>query len=402
MAAVLILKVLEKQGMTLEPSKDHVEYGFSEHERCIVTNDGYMGSLARKVGSLVAAEPQGAQAIELAEYLSALNEARMSVICRGADPGKAQVIMVAGIMNYTRRSVIDKGLWRLLYTPKCNGGYGFWATKTWYSSVHSEPLRITTRTKIKRGGRFGPIGSAGMTDKYLSKLCAVHGFAVSEILDIRDEMVADSGLVGLGPQKFGNRRYKNVEEVVRRGKLMKLKPFYAPKLNSIATDIATHISRELITLCKDPHSLRHCNIKTPAEVLEDGLRRSGCMNLKLYMRLHRIESKVNAIKLLTNNHEHEHCNRMMHKLWAKGDQIALLFVEGKINCTFWSARCKINVEIAALVRKFVLYWMARSDARIDVKLYRQLSVRVKWDTLSVMIGMQVWDAVAPTLGRLVY
>jgi hypothetical protein len=331
LAAIVILKSLEASGMEMEPSKDHVEYGFSEHERCIVTDNGYGGCLMRRVGSLVAAEPQGAQALTMHECLSSLNEARMSLVCRGVEPDRALVIFKAGVQTYMRTDALDGGIWRLCHVPKCNGGFGLWSTRTKYSTAHGELPEVKTRLRIKVSGRFAKFGSAKMTDTMLRDLCARHGVEPSEIKEIRDEMVGESAVVGLGPQKYGKRRWLNAQELAQRGAKLKLKVAYNVGMNHTARVIAIHVTRELKALLHNPHKLRHCGIYSPAECVANELAKTGCMNMQLYMILNRIKSKTAAMRKLTNVVEGENSQKMLDRLWTKGADVAMLFLEGKLN-----------------------------------------------------------------------
>jgi hypothetical protein len=402
LVALLVLKCLERSGMEIESSKDHVEYGFSEHERCIVTSAGYGGSLARKVGAIVAAEPQGSLALTLEEALQNFNEARMCLVCRGVEPGKALAMFEAGLRTYMDASHVDSNIWRLCHIPKVNGGYGLWSTKKYYATAHGALPAVETRVKIKRQGTFGQIGSAKMTDTYLRHICESYGKEVSDVLSIRDTMVGDSGLVGLGPQRYGSRRFANLKAISKRGAEMVVKPMYAVSLNASAKVIATHVLQELRRLIREPHTLRHCGLKTPAQCIDEALSKSGCLNLALYMALNDIHNRRAALRGLSAHPEGEVNERMMERLWAKGDEIAMLFLEDKLPCAFWSVSCRINGEIATLIQRMVIYWLARSALHPSLVFPKQLPQRVAWDILAVMVAKEVWRETADILHKLTY
>jgi hypothetical protein len=312
------------------------------------------------------------------------------------------VLFKASLMTYQDVGKLDNNVFKLCEIPKACGGYGLWATRRIVANAHKPPPIVTTRVKIKAEARFGPWGSANMTDTFLDRICVQHNVTRETVLDIRNEMVADSLLTGLGPQRYGRRRHVNTDQVSQHGKGIKIKPAYNVKLNPQAMLLVEHIANELLVLRREPHSLRHAGLMTPDEMVASAISKQNCLNLKLYMRVNNMTDSTLAYRLLTNHHRNQAMTRMSERLWAKGDEVATLFCAGKIDCCFWSAGCKINVEVAALIRRFVIYWLAREGNGAGLIYSKQLSKRVYWDTLATMIAKEVWIRVGDVYSCIAY
>jgi hypothetical protein len=401
-AAYAVLRMLERMGMVLEPSKDHVEYKFSEHERCIVTLNGYGGSLLRRIGSLVAAEPQGAQATPLEEALLAFNEARMSLICRGAEMHRARAVFNAMVMTYLDEDKVPAELSKLFNLQKCNGGFGLWSQKQFYSTYHTDPPRVETRVRLLPRGKLSKLGTAFMTDNLLRVICNKHGYDVRRVNDIREEMVADAALVGLGPEKFGGHRKSNIRRILDRGKSIKVSRMHIGKFKGPVNELAHHIINDLKQLMAEPHELRHCGIMSPSGYLKETLAATGCLNVKLYMRLHGYTDKTAAYRGLTSVVKNKLGAKVMERLWKRGADVAMYFLEDKVHCVFWEEHTRINVEIAALVRRFTLYWIARSEQKLDINAMREINLLVSLEALAVSVARKVWMSTKHILGKVVY
>lgn len=393
----ILLKRMEACEFELEPAKDHIEVGQCEHERCIVTPSGYRGSLCRRVGSMVAAEPQGAMALTFEEAVTSANENRMSLICRGATVEGARVLMKATLMTYMDKDDIPRSFWRLLHIPKVNGGFGLWSTRALYKANKAPPPAVRTDFVMKKGGCMDEFGSAVMTDSYIKLLCDREGIDPQVLKEDRDKMVGDSFMVGLGPSKYGNRRYENVDILLARAASLKAQPLQCVTLNGEGNRLATAVSLEFGKLLSDTKQMRVKRYQRPSEVMADGLARSGMLNLEIYKKLKNIHNNLECYKLLVANPSSVESAEMISNLLKKGDKVFMAFVEGKVHGTFWSEGTPINSEVIALVASFVMHWVARTELDVGVNHTKDLNLLVKWDWVLTLVGKRILQDHGETL-----
>lgn len=391
--AVAILHNISFQGMLMEPSKDHVEHGHSEHERALVSNDGYNGSLMRRIGSAVAAEPQGSRGLKLEEMLSTMAEHHQSMICRGGKPEVVEVFSKAMLMTFMDAGSIPKYMWQAMSRPKLCGGFGLWAGEKRFYNRSGKMPSVRTRIKVSRPGKFADDGSANMTDPLLEKLAERFHMSVANLVTERDTMVGDSIESGLGPEKYGDRRRANVMEVQSFVKSLPMKVDRRLLLDGASRAKANELASELKGLLKDTESFRFFNGCTPEQVIERQLSRSGCVNAMLYKRLHGIPMRDEAayIKSLltatTHGEEVTVVNGLKHLPFSQ----ARLFYEGVFDVTFWRKDERINTEVAAMIRSFVLQRVAESAYDWTLITTRQLNDAVKWEWVLTEIAEIVWS-----------
>jgi hypothetical protein len=380
-------------GMLLEPAKDHVEPYHSEHERCLVSPAGYNGSIARRIGAAVAAEPQGSRGLTLAETLQTMAEHHQSMICRGSSPEVVEMFSKAMLMTCMNVDCLPKGMWAATKRPKITGGFGLWRGEFDYYRKASQMPRVTTRLRLRRDGKFGKMGSAHMTDPIIRKLARDHNFDAECLQTERDEMVCDTIESGLGPEKYGDRRVKNVARVADFVANLSAEHDRWLRLSSGSQAVATVIAEEFLQLLMEPKEFRYFSACTPRQVIDRQLSKSGCINADIYKRLHGIERGDNVayLKSLIKTVQRGAEGSVVSGLSEIPFSEAALFYNDVFDVTFWRIDERINTETSALVRSYVLQKVAESSQSWSLETNRQLNVQIKWEYVLTGVAEVVWE-----------
>jgi hypothetical protein len=390
---VALLHHVSFQGMLMEPSKDHVEPSQSEHERCLVTVNGYQGSLARRIGAAVAAEPQGSRGLTLMETLTTMAEHHQSMICRRANPRVVEMFSKAMIMTFLAENSVPNRFWSALFRPKVTGGFGIWhGSNTYYGKAGTMPS-VVTRVKLKFGGNLSVFGSALMTDPLISGLAERFNVDTDQLATERNEMVSDALESALGPDKYGDRRMKNVQEVMSY--LLKTPTSRDEKLtlDGASRSKAFTLANELKQLLDSNEGLRYFQSCTPSDVITRQLAKSGCVNANLYKRLHGISrgDQDAYIKRLIDSVSYGAEASVVYGLSHLPFMEAKLFYEDKFDVAFWNIDDKVNTEVQTIVRSFVLQRVAESHYVWTLGSTRQVNIHVKWELILTEIACILWE-----------
>jgi hypothetical protein len=396
----VVLKWIERIGVELEPAKDHIEIGQCEHERCIVTLTRYWGSICRRVGAMVAAEPQGALVLTLNEAINSMNENRMSLVARGAKVKGASVLMYATLMTYINKPNVPKALWKMLGVPKVNGGFGCWFDGKWGLKNVKAPPEIRTDFVQHEDSKLRDFGSAKMTDAMIETICDEYNVHHDLLKEEREAMIGDSAMTGLGPTKYGSRRYKNIDDVIEKSKRFRMVKLDHATLNGYGRTLAQNLGMELRKLLTNPKSLRHCNHKTPQEVAMATISRLGLLNIQVYKKVKGYSNERQLYRDLTSNPETREEAVMIEALWRRGMDVALIFIKGDLNLTFWAEDEMINTEVAALVQKFTICGVAAATTPIGLETNKQLNLNLHWEILTTEVARVVWRMNSDILSRI--
>jgi hypothetical protein len=391
LSAFIMLKWMENCRVELEPAKDHIENNQCEHERCVVTDTGYHGSLARRVGSMVAAEPQGAPALTFNELLSSTSVNVMSLIARDVKPTMARVVFEAVIMTYLDDDKVPKHLSKLFGVPKANGGFGLWSSGQWYSETHADPPEVETEFIVKPDGVLGKFGKANMTDKMLTLISEQHKIDKALLMEERARMVGDSVLSCIGPSKYSDRRRKNVEENLRRSKTIKLTKLKFVHINGPALELAYSAAVDLWRHLTEPQTLRGSYFKTPREVVLEAISHAGVLNETIAAIAYKTETQAGLYRKLTNRPGQERDSAMIRNLWRKGEDAAILFCKGSLSVVFWKFEDKISPDIAALVQKWAIRAVAESDLSVRLVSRKRLSTKLHYEMLVTEVAKIIWN-----------
>jgi hypothetical protein len=351
---------------------------------------------------MVAAEPQGALALTLGEALESMNENRMSLVCRKGDPKGAMTLMKATLMTYMDRNNVPKSMWKLLSVPKANGGFGLWFDGTWNVQTHRPVEVVTTDFRLKEGSIFHEFGSAKMTDNMLLDIAERHGVDIEVIKGERVRMIGDSALAGLGPTKFGTRRMKNIDNIIKTSGKMKLTPLKNFSLNGAGRTLALLTASTLLDLIRDPMKLRHSELYTPHEVAMRSISDQGLLNERIYSLVHGLKTETDLCRSLTSSCPNERAGRMIVSLWKKGEKVAVKFIKGRINCTFWKFDERVNTEVAALIQHYVVMSVAETELAIGLEVRKDFSVDLEWDIICSEVAREVWRTVRPALKKIAF
>lgn len=390
---VAVLHYISFQGMKMEPDKDHSEKGHSEHERCNVSVEGYGGSLARRVGAAVAAEPQGSRGLRLEELVATMAEHQQSMICRGGSPRVVEMFSRAMMLTYFNRSSLPNHFWAAMYRPKCVGGFGLWLGDYRYYRKTGKMPAVQTRIKLSPVGKLTQFGKAYMTDPVITQLSNDYGMSSDNLRQERDEMVADAIESGLGPEKYDDRRAKNAEDVLAF--IASVSGAHDKKitLSGAFSAIAMSYALELEALLKSPEDLRYFVACTPEQVINRQLSRSRCINANLFKRLHGIKRTDDDtyISKLISGAMHGAEASVVTGLSRLPFEEAKLFYLGKFDIAFYGRNERINSETAALVKAFTLQRVAESGLHWNLRSLRQLNAHVKWEWILTDVAAIVWQ-----------
>jgi hypothetical protein len=213
--AVLFILTVEECGVELGKIKDFLEYDASEHERCIVTERGYNGSLFRKIGALTPSEPQGIGKLTLEESIRFAVDAGDALIARGAQKCAAFVILHEVLATYFKMNKSISEFVSALSVLKCAGGLGLCLPEgvKWNLSKAGQRRPLVTRFELKDDGLLGPVGSARLTDSLLRKLEENFKLPPHTLDGHREELISSGLEAGLGAAKYGERRRVSEEEL---------------------------------------------------------------------------------------------------------------------------------------------------------------------------------------------
>lgn len=400
--AWLLLRTMEDCGYIFEPAKDHIEPNQCEHERCIVSASMYAGSKARRVGAMVAAEPQGSQGLTIHEALESANEARMSLISRGVHHVKAMVLFKATVMTYLNTSRLPRGLMVAMGVPKCSGGFGLWFDGCWYINNNKSPPEIRTDFKIKLDGKFSEFGSAGLTDKLLSKIARDRAIPVERLTPVREMMIGDSFISTLGPQaKYGNRLKSNAKTVVNIALATRYQ-HYNVGFSSEVIKLGMDAGNELHSKLDNPEVLGMWELVTPTDIIANTLTRSGCLNEQLYSLVEGVRPGRACLRRMISGPKPRLELEMIMALDGVAMEVQELFYRGELRVIFWDWKTKINTEVAALVQRVTLRAVALHASSLDVVCRKQIANRVKWDLICVKVAQLIWERNKLILDRICY
>jgi hypothetical protein len=402
LSAFIMLKWIERCGVKLEPAKDHIEKGQCEHERCIVTSKGYNGSICRRLGSMVAAEPQGALVLTLAEMLTSTSVNVMSLIARGVHYKVAWLMFDATICTYMNVNSLPKSFVKQLGISKANGGIGLWYDGTWYCNTHKGPPEVVTEFVIKEGGPLAEFGKAHMTDNMMEVIMEEHGVEYERLKIERDKMVGDSAMVGLGPTKYGTRRWRNIEVVLKRAREIRQKPMREVNLNSAAKAVAYLAAAELSELMLDPTRMRYVSFRTPRQVILDSISKSGMLNEAIAMIVLKVESKSALHNKLLAYPSEESDVIMVKNLHLKGQETIDIFCSGELDVVFWSFREKMSTEVSALVQRWATRAVAAANPTIGLDLRKRLSGRLYWEIVVSEVARIIWEYNKKALKEIIF
>jgi hypothetical protein len=403
--AVIVLGHAEEAGMVMEKTKDHIEPGQSEHERCIVTAYGYAGSLARRVGSAVAREPQGSRALTFEEMIESVGEMHQSLVCRGGQVEAVTAFTKAVMMTHMREARIKTSTWQAMGRPKCIEGLGIWDLGSRYIQPTKELPRVLTKVRLYRtDGKFAEFGSAKMTDVLIEDIARDNGVSVQFLSEERDEMVADAIESGLGPEKFGERRMTNTQAIVSRLQRLNWREQRDFELTGSSMKMALEISRGLEKVINDERLMRTITLITPSEIIEQQLSRSGCVNKSIYKKVHNIPKKDDDmyIKRLRDSVTAREWTPIVSGLNKLEWREQRWFYEGKFGIAFYGAEEKINKEVAAFVRTYVLMEVAKSGVRLKLEARRDISAQLEWEYCLVDVAKVVWNRNKAVLSNISY
>jgi hypothetical protein len=400
--AWLFLVIIEQAGFILEPSKDHIEYGQCEHERCIVTARRYNGTKARRIGAMVASEPQGAQGLTLNELLDSANEARMSLLSRGVNGRLVDAFFEATITTYYNKPTVGKSLFRACCVPPCSGGYGLWSEGFYYVNSAKPPPVVVTEFKLNRRGKLSKYGTAAMTDPMLARIAREHDVPVARLLPVRERMIGDSFIGTLGPRaKYGSRARANRElslKIVTGTKFQHFEIDFNDNVKRLATEAANELRRWLA----DPEVLSAKVMVTPGDIVKAAISRSGCLNAEIYKLIHGIAGDAAMIELAISGqkppHERDVVWGMSYKAHAARD---LLYLDG-VRVVFNRKHDAINAEVMAYVRKFALWQVGKCCLPLETISRKQLAVANEWECICVRVAREVWDVNKDHLSRIAY
>jgi hypothetical protein len=387
---VILMMLAEQANFVSNSAKDHIEPCQCEHERCIVTPNGYHGSLWRRVGSGVAAEPQGAAAHTLEERLTTLNEFRMAMMSRGAPANIAMLAFRVGLATYLE---MNTGFDQLLIAcgyPKANGGYGLWKG---YQGIpfqsQPEPPQVQLRFRLRQDGLLGKVGSANMTDGVLTALERLHRLPQGYLQGAREEMIGDHVLASVGPRKYGNWRRANSGEVLRVLNARKFKTENRISFPGAITTLGIDLARAFGDWLDEPMDLRHRGFHDATQLLEAELGTSRCLTIDLYCRIHGV-GKVEAYQRLTQRPTRPENLGLAQGLWRKDQQTAVLLLEGDVKLVFVEPEECASVETIAVVTTFVLHWMAVTDLELQLLTPRTIARKVELTIIGNYLARQVW------------
>jgi hypothetical protein len=210
---------LEEMGIELGKAKDYVANDSCDHERCLVTANGYKGSLARRVGSMTPSEPQGSTALTIQEIISWAYDGATSLVARKANTIVVDVILDAALMTYENTYAQFKTK-EMLGQLRCVGGMGLWYTEasdTRYRFYKfSAPKPITVEYELVPNGVFHEFGSAELTDPLLMRLIQQHPTRAQEIRGNRARLLGAAFDKAAGEARYGPRK-RGAEAVDNHG-----------------------------------------------------------------------------------------------------------------------------------------------------------------------------------------
>jgi hypothetical protein len=327
--------------------------------------------------------------------ISTMAEHHQSLICRGASAKVVETFSKAIMMTFMSRDHLPGSFWQAMFRPKVLGGFGVWLGVKRHMNKAPKRPAVMTRVKIKRDGRFGAFGTAHMTDSLLSLLSAKFSYPVENLATERDEMVGEVLESSLGPEKYGTRRYDNAAIVLKYLTRLSPKQDKSIVLDGGSVTKAFIIAEQLMRLLNDPNIMRHEPECTPAEVITRTLQRSGCVNESLYKRIHGIRRSDTSgyINSLLRGVAYGVEVDIVNGLATLPDSEARLFYLDRFGVAFWRVDERINTEVGALVRNYVLQCVSKDPAGWRLKGGRTLNKEVEWEWILTLVARTVWEIV---------
>lgn len=399
--AWLLLTVMEEAGFIFEPAKDHIEPGMCEHERCIVTSNGYRGTKARRIGAMVAAEPQGAEGLTWSEAVDSANEARMSLLSRGVSDELAIAFFEANITTYFDLDVMPRKFYEACGIPKINGGLGLWHGGKQYYNTSAGLQDVTTEFKLKPNGPMSTFGNAHMTDPMLKKLAEDNNVEVSKFMEVRAGLIGDSFISTLGPKaKYGNRRRESAQRALKMIDQMKYKHMefaFSPEVRSVAEGLITKLKERF----KDPEGVSGMKFVIPADVIANTISRSGCINEQVFKIVKDVSTFRGVVAVATATQKPPEEQELVDALKYLPESEKMVFYEDELRVVFHRRDERVNKEVAAYVRRAAINAVALSCASLKITNTRkQVAAVVKWELITTEVAQRVWAEVSETLRKI--
>lgn len=388
--AMCFMVMLGKTGFISNSAKDHIEMSQSEHERCIVTPHGYNGSLFRRVGSLVCAEPQGSINHTLVERLTSLNESRVSMNARGANSEISMLMFEAGIMTRLRVKDLPENLIKACGQLRCIGGFGLWFGCYRASTMGKRKLPgVDLNFSVTKKSTFCDIGSAHMTDPVLRKIELEYNLGENALASHRPHLIGDSVLPALGGSRYGDKldtNDKNVLDSVKRNK------FKSDRNVSCCMTTQTHMASVVNSFgayVSDSNVMRHRFVSTLEEIVAQNLSRSGCLQVGIYAKVH--SCSLRQAKLTLANSSMRTVDQPLIVAAARMDvPTRLIFIEGQVEVCPVTKNMGISEEMRALVSRYVVHMMTlQPDVYHMANHYRPTSRAVELSWIASNIGLRI-------------
>jgi hypothetical protein len=358
---LVLLLIMGDMGMAFTKEKDHIECGSCEHERCYVDLNGYHGSLARRIGACIIAEPQGSTALDLSEIVATAEELRGSLIARRCNVETALAARDAMLMCFfssreRKMKKVPGNIAVMLGTSPASGGYG--SFYRWVSKHgRPEPERVRTRARLV-GDRFREFGTAGMTDPILRLVVDAWHPPMEKLMEVRESMILESIIPTFGGVGLGKRKRDNAWHVVRVSEKTKFNKDRQYMLGLRGEFELTYQlwSAEFGKLLSDTDKLRSELMLLPKGVIQSKISQSGLVSQELAMVACGAEKPSHLWRALSGGNLSSDEHEILNATWAierAGRKAMAMFIfSGGPKAAFWKESEAMSGEVAALVRDY--------------------------------------------------
>lgn len=386
--AIILKYLLRKVGFKANSAKDHVEVHQCEHERCLVTENGYHGSLFRRIGSLVCAEPQGITNHTLIERIESLNQSRRSMLARGSSLIAADAMFSAGIMTRLKKESIPNKLIEALSQPRNAGGMGmYYVEGVRLCTYRSKKLPVVTvKYKGAEGGKLSEM--AWMTDPMLDKIADEHVVSRDSLSRFRDMLIGDSVVAGLGGSKYGDGLSKNDSNIMASVKANKFMADEFIIQTNIWDNLCQNVAKEFGEVLRDPDRLRHRFPSEIREVVARNLATSGCLNVGIYRHVKNVSISSAYISLASNAPSSSE-NAIVEAFAGMNTLDQLLFAKDEVYVCSLPSDSMISVEMEGLLSRYVRYSMVMNHERLKMNSTRSLNRALELELMAGVMGRKV-------------
>jgi len=384
--AVCLAKALEDSGMKTNALKDHIEEGVIEHERCLVDEHGYHGSMFRKCGSMPIAEPQGQPNLSLLETIEHAMANASGMRARGAKIGVVRDLIEVELLTMLNDADAVRIVMLWLEVPKYAGGLGVGYLER--QTEQRAPLVIREMDLKVVKSRVAKFAD-GMSKRKANLMAAEYAIMDAVIVrEISDELLLDSMKGALPPSYYGTKGKLQTNDIVEQLRQKKLVYHTYTEHDRIEqlelqnlTDAAFELMSNVLKLGRKMPAMIH-------EVIDRSVSKAGLINLSVAAKVMKMEGQQLKRRLLADGVEEEE-TWMLDAVKNMRVETCSLMMSGRIAMVFWDLEDRPPTDIVSMISAAAYHVCVRSYVKVEKR--RRGPEDRHWSAVVSVVAREVYS-----------